>query len=158
MKIEELMKELDEELTVNEIKKVDKTIYITCERGKQNCKCPYCNEVSESIHSKYTRTIGDLPILNNEVKLLLTVKKFFCSNPECHHKTFGERFTFVEPNEVRTTRLNKYINHMGLRDNSMDTVRNLKEAGIKVSSNTVLRIVKKNKNNCSLSSKEYRNR
>jgi len=75
---------------------------------------------------------------------LLIVKKFFCNNPNCNHKTFGQRFEFVTPKAVRTKRLDKYINKIGLRDNSMDTVRNLKDAGIIVSSNTVLRIIKKN--------------
>lgn len=78
--------------------------------------------------------------------MLLKVKKFFCRNDNCNHKTFGERFDFINPKAVRTNRLNEHINNMGLRDNSMDAVRNLKDAGINVSSNTVLRIVKKNKN------------
>ena len=76
---------------------------------------------------------------------MLIVKKFFCTNPDCKKKTFGERFDFVSPKAVRTKRLDDYINKMGLRDNSMDTVRNLKDVGIIVSSNTVLRIIKKTK-------------
>ena len=47
---------------------------------------------------------------------------------------------------MRTNRLNEHINKIGLRDNSMDAVRTLKDSGIKISSNTVLRIIKKNKN------------
>ena len=144
MNLEELLKVLDEDLIVKESKKKKNIIYITCERNTKTSNCPYCNELSSSIHSKYTRTIIDLPIQNNEVKLLLTVRKFFCNNKKCKHKTFGERFDFVSPKAVRTKRLDEYINKMGLRDNSMDTVRNLKDIGITVSSNTILRIVKKN--------------
>ena len=144
MKLEELLKDLDEDLIAKEYKRIENEIYITCEKNSNSSTCPYCNELSSSIHSKYTRTIVDLPIQNNEVKLLLIVRKFFCTNPNCNHKTFGERFDFVFPKAVRTKRLDDYINKMGLRDNSMDTVRNLKDIGINVSSNTVLRIVKKN--------------
>ena len=144
MKLEELLKDLDENLIAKEYKKAENAIYITCEKNSSSSTCPFCNELSSSIHSKYTRTIVDLPIQNKEVKLLLIVRKFFCTNPNCNHKTFGERFDFVSTKAVRTKRLDDYINKMGLRDNSMDTVRNLKDIGINVSSNTVLRIVKKN--------------
>ena len=145
MNMEELIKDLDKNLIVTEIKKTDKTIYITCENSKNDCVCPFCNHSSNSVHSKYIRTVSDLPIQNNEVKLLLVTRKFFCLNPDCKHKTFSERYSFVEPKLVKTNRLIDYINSVGLRDNSMDAVRTLKDGGINVSSNTVLRIIKKNK-------------
>ena len=150
MNIEELLKDLDKDLIVTETKKVEKTIYITCEISKNESECPFCNHLSNVIHSKYIRTISDLPIQNNEVKLLLVTRKFFCSNPECNNKTFSERFGFVNPKAVKTNRLINYINGIGLRDNSMDAVRTLKDGGINVSSNTVLRIIKKNRNQYNL--------
>src|SRR5699024_9767549 len=112
---------------VTETKKIEKTIYITCEISKNESECPFCNHSSNAIHSKYIRTISDLPIQNNEVKLLLVTRKFFCSNPECNNKTFSERFDFVNPKAVKTNRLINYINGIGLRDNSMDAVRTLKD-------------------------------
>ena len=150
MDIEELLKDLDKNLIVTETKKIEKTIYITCEINKNESECPFCNHSSNAIHSKYIRTISDLPIQNKEVKLLLVTRKFFCSNPECNHKTFSERFSFVNPKAVKTNRLIDYINGIGLRDNSMDVVRTLKDDGINVSSNTVLRIIKKNRNSYNL--------
>lgn len=147
MDLTDLLKELDKNLVVEDYEKKENTIYIHCKSIVNECNCTYCGENSCSIHSKYIRTLGDLPIQNNSVKLVLTVKKFFCNNSKCNHKTFCEKFNFVDSKAVRTKRLDDYINKMGLRDNSMDAVRNLKDAGITVSSNTVLRIVKKNKNN-----------
>lgn len=150
MNIEELLKDLDKDLIVTETKKIEKIIYITCEISKNESECPFCNHSSNVIHSKYIRTISDLPIQNNEVKLLLVTRKFFCLNPECNNKTFSERFGFVNPKAVKTNRLINYINGIGLRDNSMDAVRTLKDGGINVSSNTVLRIIKKNRNQYNL--------
>ena len=147
MNLEDLIKELDNNLTIVNYKKEENTIYITCKSTIDECNCTYCGEKSNTVHSKYIRTLGDLPIQSNFVKLKLIVRKYFCNNPKCKHKTFGERFDFVEPKAVRTKRLDSYINKMGLRDSSMDTVRNLKDAGVNVSSNTVLRIVKKNRTN-----------
>ncbi len=91
----------------------------------------------------YVRTIGDLPIQNNEVKLRLNVHKYFCKNNDCSSTTFSEDFDFVDRKAVRTKRLDDYIKNIGLRDNSMDAVRTLKETGIKISGNTVINIVKK---------------
>ncbi len=110
-------------------------------------KCPYCENISSNIHSRYIRTISDLPIQNNKAKLLIVVRKFFCSNPNCDHKTFGEKLNFASTKSVKKNRLIEYINHIGLRDSSMDAVRTLGESGIKISSSTVLRIIKKNNHN-----------
>lgn len=156
MNLEELIKELDKDLVMIENEKKENTIYIKCEMNASQSKCPYCESLSNSIHSKYIRTVSDLPIQNNKVKLLIVVRKFFCSNPNCGYKTFSEKLNFIEPKSVKTNRLIEYINHIGLRDSSMDAVRTLGESGIKISSSTVLRIVKKNKNDHNLRSKEYR--
>ena len=56
---------------------VGKTIYITCGINKNESECPFCNHSSNTIHSKYIRTISDLPMRNNEVKLLLVTRNFF---------------------------------------------------------------------------------
>ncbi len=143
MNLEELIKDLDKNLVMIENEKKENTIYIKCKMNTSQSKCPYCESLSNSIHSKYIRTVSDLPIQNNKVKLLIVVRKFFCSNPDCEYKTFGEKLNFIEPKSVKTNRLIEYINHIGLRDSSMDAVRTLGESGIKISSSTVLRIVKK---------------
>ena len=141
---EELIKVLDDKLEVTDTKKVNDIIYITCKISISNASCPYCGCTSNLVHSKYIRTINDLPIQNNQVKLLVITRKFFCQNLECTHKTFSENLSFVGSKAVKTNRLIECIKNIALRDNSMDAVRTLKETGINVSSNTVLRIVKKN--------------
>lgn len=146
MSFTELIKELDEKLEVTENYKQDNTIYINCQMPIEEHTCPHCHEKSSSVHSSYIRTIRDLSIQNTEVKLILKAHKYFCKNDKCRFKTFSEEFNFVKANAVRTNRLEDYINKIGLRDSSMDAVRTLKESGINVSSNTVLRIVKKKKN------------
>ena len=83
MNIEELLKDLDKDLIVTETKKIEKTIYITCEISKNESECPFCNHSSSAIHSKYIRTISDLPIQNNEVKLLLVTRKFWFLHKSC---------------------------------------------------------------------------
>ena len=70
-------------------KKSDKILYLYCDIDCTIAKCKYCGTESHSVHSKYTRTISDLPIQNYQVKLIITVPKFFCTNEKCSHKTFA---------------------------------------------------------------------
>ena len=77
MDIEELIKVLDNKLEVNDTKKVNDIIYITCKISTSKANCPYCGCTSNLVHSKYIRTINDLPIQNNQVKLLVITRKFF---------------------------------------------------------------------------------
>ena len=143
MSFSDLIKKLDSNLMVSETKIDDNILYIYCQSEKHEAICSYCNEISSSVHSRYARTIKDLPIQQYEVNLVITVKKYFCNNEKCEHKTFAEKFNFVKENAVRTIRLDEYIEKIGMRNSSMDTVRDLKDNFINVSVNTVLRIIHK---------------
>ena len=143
MSIEDLIKELDSNLIVDDIEKKENCIHIDCHKPVNEHKCPCCGYSSSHVHSCYNRTITDLPIQNNEVKLVLSVHKYFCENDMCSFTTFSEDFDFVETRDVRTKRLDSYIKNIGLRGNAMDAIRTLKEMGINISGNTVINIVKK---------------
>jgi transposase len=52
--------------------------------------CPDCGCCSERVHSRYQRTLQDLPWQGNAVRFLLTVRRFFCGNAECKRKIFAE--------------------------------------------------------------------
>lgn len=145
MSFNDLIKKLDKDLVVNETKTDNNILYIYCQSEKKEASCSYCNEISSSVHSTYTRTIKDLSIQQYEVKLVVTVNKYFCNNEKCKHKTFAEKFDFVKEKAVRTKRLDEYIEKIGVRNSSMDTVRDLKDNFINVSLNTVLRIIHKKK-------------
>lgn len=148
MNIDDLIKELDSDLEVTKSELKDGVIYIYCEHKQCETCCPYCNHMSNSVHSLYTRKIQDLPIQSHKVQLIINVKKYFCINEECEHKTFAEPFTFVKPNAVRTIRLDEHISKIALRNSSMDTTRDLNDEAIDISLWSVLRIIKKNDINC----------
>ena len=60
--------------------------------------CPLCGETSSQVHSRYWRKLHDVPCAGREVVLHLSVRKFFCRNPDCARKIFAERLPpFVEP-------------------------------------------------------------
>ena len=67
------------------------------------------------MHSHYTRKAADLACGGHQVQLILHVRKFFCTNPDCSRKIFVERLTaFLEPWARVTTRLGQQIEAIGL--------------------------------------------
>ncbi|MDQ5854493.1 MAG: ISL3 family transposase, partial [Chloroflexota bacterium] len=65
--------------------------------------CPYCGSVAARVHSRYTRTVADLPCVGRRLTISLRVRRFFCDVPHCAHKTFAERFGTVLPAYARRT-------------------------------------------------------
>lgn len=146
MGFDELLKELDENLIVNKVEKSGGTLYIYCDIDHTVAKCKYCGMESSSVHSRYTRTVSDLPIQEYQVKLIITVPKYFCINEKCHHKTFAYILPFAEGNSLRTKRLDAHIYEMGIRNSSLETKKQLSKSHISVSNSTVLRLIKKKQN------------
>src|SRR5439155_1584696 len=69
-------------------------------------QCPLCRACATRIHSRYTRTIADLPWADVQVQLQLRVRKGFCSTSDCPRASFTERLpALVAPYARRTTRL-----------------------------------------------------
>jgi transposase len=50
---------------------------------RSSSPCPHCSTPSSAIHSSYHRHPRDLPCTGRPIRLLLTVRKFFCRNPDC---------------------------------------------------------------------------
>jgi transposase len=57
--------------------------------------CPLCQCCSESIHSRYSRVVADLPWAGWAVRLELQVRRLFCQNKECPRRIFTERLPGV---------------------------------------------------------------
>lgn len=69
MELDPLLKELDENLAINRVEKPGKVLYIYCILNCNVANCKYCGIESRSDHSKYIRTISDLPIQDYQIKL-----------------------------------------------------------------------------------------
>ncbi|MGW3495703.1 transposase family protein [Streptomyces sp. NPDC001020] len=53
--------------------------------------CSVCGAWSRRVHSRYERKISDRPVAGRSTVILLTVRRFFCDNAECHRRTFVEQ-------------------------------------------------------------------
>jgi transposase len=83
-------------LTLPEIKLahleiVDNQLIIFAYPKKSRARCPCCNMLSHSVHSRYTRKLLDLPITDTPVSIHLNVRKFYCYNKNCKKKIFSEQ-------------------------------------------------------------------
>lgn len=102
--------------------------------------CPYCGASSSKVHSKYYRTIVDLPVLGKAVTIRMESRKFFCPNEKCKKKTFAEQ----PGNEVfryrrRTRRCEILVAKHGLYCSSNKAKALINATGIPLCNTTVLR-------------------
>lgn len=112
--------------------------------------CPYCSQGSERLHSRYERTIRDLPCVTFSVSTKLSVRRFRCVNQACSKHTFAERFEgLVLPYARYTSRLNQWFREVGLKVGAEPGAK-LLETLIRVSPDKLLSCVHK----LSLSAKE----
>jgi transposase len=65
--------------------------------------CPQCGKLSSRVHSRYTRTLADLPWQGRAVRIELQVRRFFCTAAACSRRTFAERLPEVAAVSARTT-------------------------------------------------------
>src|SRR5712691_9131839 len=102
--------------------------------------CPRCSMQASRIHSRYTRRVADLPCVGQHVTLLLTVRKFFCPNPNCLRKIFAEQFPDLVPSYARLTiRLRGALVALGLATCGELTSRLAPKLGMTVTPTTILR-------------------
>jgi len=108
------------------------------------CKavCPACGSQSGRVHSRYVRTLTDLPCTELSVRVKLRVRRFFCDNARCVCKIFTERVPdFVAPWARRTIRLAEKQRQVGLALGGEAGQRLAYVLTLPVSGDTLLRLV-----------------
>ena len=102
--------------------------------------CPQCSTSSSAIHSYYRRKPLELPSAGQKVRLLLSVKKFFCRVASCPQKIFTERLPeLLEPSSRLTSRLRTIVQAIGGAFNAQGGARLGTQLGICLSRMTYLR-------------------
>jgi transposase len=107
-------------------------------------RCPGCNAPARHVHSRYTRTLADLPWSGYGITWRLHVRKFFCRHPTCPRHIFTERLPgLAAPWARRTLRLTARLLAMGLALGGAAGVRLSQSFGLTVSRNTLLRVIRR---------------
>jgi transposase len=105
--------------------------------------CPLCAIPARRIHSRYERTLADLPWAEYRVRLQLRVRKWFCRNRPCRRDIFTERLpTVTAPWARRTLRLAQRFVDLGVALGGKAGVRLGQRWGLAVSRNTLLRLLR----------------
>jgi transposase len=61
---------------------VDK-LNVTLKSTQATSPCPGCSQLSQRVHSYYTRKAKDLPLVDKVLTLELEVRRFRCQNQHC---------------------------------------------------------------------------
>jgi transposase len=82
---------LPEGLELTSISQTSEELLVHVTSHRSSSPCPQCATPSSAIHSSYCRHPRDLPCVGRPIRLVFTVRKFFCRNPTCSRKVFTER-------------------------------------------------------------------
>ena len=65
--------------------------------------CPVCGQLSRSVHSRYQRTLADLPVQGLRLRFHLGVRRFYCQVRDCVRRVFCERLEGLAHSSARQT-------------------------------------------------------
>src|SRR5215470_8991541 len=105
---------LPEGLELTAISQTSEELLVHVTSHRSSSPCPQCATPSSAIHSSYRRRPRDLPCVGRPIRLVFTVRKFFCRNPNCSRKVFAERLPdFIEASSRLTKRLRTAVQDVG---------------------------------------------
>jgi transposase len=84
-------------LIVQQILPTPEQVTILARPQTQAAVCPDCAVVSSRLHSRYRRTVSDLPAQGRTVVIHLTMRRYRCGNHLCQRRSFSERTDLVVP-------------------------------------------------------------
>src|SRR3712207_1067592 len=94
------------DLCLDTIELAEDGMYLTTHAAQAAPPCPLCDQPATRVHSRYQRTLTDLPAVGRRVRLRVQVRRFFCDNPGCQRAIFAERLgAAITTYARRTTRL-----------------------------------------------------
>jgi len=104
--------------------------------------CPLCGRTSSRVHSRYARTVSDLPWHGISVELEVLARRFFCDEPSCERKIFCERLEEVAARARKTVRLEEALLAIALELGGRAGARLALELGIVAARDALLRRIK----------------
>jgi transposase len=114
-------------------------ITLSAKTSASTARCPACGKRSARVHSRYTRTLADLPWQGVPVNVHLRVRRFFCNEAACDRAIFAERLPGIAAHYARRTeRLDGWFTHVSFALGGEAGSRLLKDLGVVVSGDTLL--------------------
>jgi transposase len=105
--------------------------------------CPLCRRRASRVHSRYERTLADLPWGEHAILLRLRVRRLFCDNARCERRIFVERLPGIAaPWSRKTARLATRLTALGLAMGGAAGARLSRVLLIPTARNTLLRLIR----------------
>ena len=105
-------------------------------------RCPLCGLVSSRVHSRYCRTVSDLPWHGIFVALEVRARRFFCEEASCERRIFCERLPEIAARARKTDRLEQALLAIALELGGRAGSRLALELGIVAARDALLRRIK----------------
>ncbi len=130
---------LPDGLEITSVSDTPEEVLVQVISHRSSSPCPQCSALSSAIHSLYRRHPRDLPCAGRPIRLVFTVRKFFCRNPHCCRNVFTERLPdFIEASSRLTKRLRTAIQEIGFATGGKGGERLSEKLAIPISEVTVL--------------------
>src|SRR5690349_8337650 len=114
-------------------------LIVTARARRRVVACPHCGQASTRVHSRYHRTLADLPWHGLRVRLTLEVRRFFCDMPGCPRRIFTERLPrTAAPYARRTVRAVDALKMIALAVGGRGGARLAQALGMTASPQTML--------------------
>jgi transposase len=84
-------------------------VTISVSSGARRCVCPLCGRGSSRVHSRYRRTVSDLPWHGISVTLEVRARRLFCDAGPCGRRIFCERLPEIAARARKTGRLEEAL-------------------------------------------------
>ena len=132
-------------LVADRLETTSDKITVLARPTSETAACPSCTQISKSIHSRYERSLSDLPSDGRAVLIKIRVRRFRCCQADCPQRVFAER---LEPAVTtafsrRTERLEGIVHHLGLALGGRPGQSFARRLVIAVSKDTLLRVVRR---------------
>jgi len=130
-------------LIVNDVLSISDNVIIQASPCQASAPCPTCAHLSGRLHSRYQRTLADLPWQGRPVALQVQARRFRCLNPACARQTFAERLPGVASAAGRRTeRLGSLQSYLGLALGGEAGKRLAERLAMPISADTLLRMTR----------------
>lgn len=107
--------------------------------------CPHCHHPSTRVHSRYWRSVQDLPWQTLPVQWHLECRKFWCDTSTCPQTIFCERLPseWLGVHQQRTQPVWDFLTAWGWTASAADVARVAQTSGVPVSADTVIRALRR---------------
>src|SRR4051812_10244594 len=107
---------LAEGLVVESIRREADSITVAARSAAGDAACPSCGGRSRRVHSRYHRTLSDLPCSDRVLRISVMVRRFRCTMAPCPARIFAARLgvAIAAPFARPARRLRRPGQHLGL--------------------------------------------